>query len=390
MFRQFFLILLIFSLSACVSTPREPSYQPSSSSLPMGQKSFDEYVSQTRQWLEQNRLFMTSNTNIELAANTPFEMLPRDLSRPKKGILLVHGLADSPYSFVDIAPVLASWGFHVRTILLQGHGSRPADLIDADADNWRELLEQQVKLFKQDVDELYLGGFSTGGNLVSSYAMGDDQIKGLVLFSPGFKSKMDLDRFSGLAPVFSDWLYAPSLKGETNYVRYMVSPSNGFAQFYDTSANILFRLKKRTFDKPVFMVVSEADSVIDVRKVLKLFSERFRHQDSRLIWYGEPPQTTDTRVLIYPGKVPKYNISNFSHMSVLFRPDNSYYGINGTERICDNGQVDNKLYSQCLNGGEIWYSAWGLVEKGKHHARLTFNPYFEQMIEVIKGVLVGF
>lgn len=353
----------------------------------MGQSSFGEYVRQTRHWLEQNREFMTDNTMAELNANTPYQMLPQMADKPRKGILLVHGLADSPYSFVDISPVLTSMGFVVRTILLQGHGSRPADLIDADADNWRELLEQQVALFKKDVDRLYLGGFSTGGNLVSSYAMSDDAIEGLVLFSPGFKANTEVDRLAPVVPMFTDWLYAPRLKGETNYVRYMVTPSNGFAQFYDTSAEVRFRLKKHKFDKPVFIALSESDSVIDVEKVLRLFSSRITHPASRLIWYGNPPQTDDDRVLIYPGNVPEYHISNYSHMGVLFRPDNHYYGKNGSERICDNGQVDNKLYNQCLNGGEIWYSAWGHVEDGKHHARLTFNPFFDDMVKVMKGVL---
>lgn len=383
------IISLSIAIYGCVSAPSEPYYQPSGSSLPVGQSSFAEYVEQTHQWLLHNRQFMTDNRMLEVQANSPFEMLPPTsaMSSTRKGILLVHGLADSPYSFVDIAPVLTNMGFVVRTILLQGHGSRPADLINADADDWRDLVAHHVALFKQDVDTLYLGGFSTGANLVSSYAMGDDDIAGLMLFSPGFKAGIGVDKFAPMVPMFTDWLYAPRLEGETNYVRYMVTPSNGFAQFYDTSAEVMFRFKQGRYNKPVFIALSQADSVIDVNRVLSLFSKRISNPNSRLLWFGERPETNDTRVKVFAAKVPQYHISNFSHMGILFRPDNPYYGFQGSERICDNGQSDNRLYRQCLDGGEIWYSAWGHVEKGKHHARLTFNPYFTQMVTELKKVL---
>lgn len=388
MLRSFILVLALLALGGCVTAPQEPAYQASKTSLPMGQSSFNEYSRQTRQWLANNRLFLTQDRQAELNANTPSETWPTSAngSKAKKGILLVHGLSDSPYSFIDITPVLTSMGFHVRTVLLQGHGSRPADLLNADADEWRELVKQQVALLKPEVESLYLGGFSTGGNLVTSYAMNDDDIQGLILFSPGFKSDTEVAKLSTLVPVFSEWLYAPGQQDETNFVRYMVTPSNGFAQFYDTSAEVRFRLKKKRYEKPVFMALSEADSIIDVKRVLKLFSNRFTNPNNRLIWFGKAPETIDERVIVFAGKVPEYNISNYSHMGVLFRPTNGYYGKNGSQRICENGQVDNKLYQQCLNGGQIWYSAWGHVESGKHHARLTFNPWFDQMVEVLKGV----
>jgi esterase/lipase len=383
-----FLILLplIAIITACSNIPDEPAYQASNTTLPIGQKTFSTYVSTTRQWLLQNRLILSDDRDAEIKANTPFEVLPQIKLRQKHGILLVHGLADSPYSFVDVAQGLSKMGFHVRTVLLEGHGSRPADLINADVEHWQSLVEQQVTIFKSQVDKLYLGGFSTGANLVTSYALSDPDIQGLVLISPGFKTKTNIDRFAPILSFFKDWVYAPSLKSQTNYVRYLTTPSNGFAQFYHTSADILFRLRKATYNKPVFIAVSAGDSVLNVQRTLDLFSTRMTHPENRLIWYGDKPDSSDSRIQAYSAKVPLFKVSNFSHMGLLFKPDNSYYGKNGSQRICNNGQ-DDQAFSRCVDNEEVWYSAWGYREANKAHARLTFNPWFDEMMDTIKQVI---
>ncbi len=392
MLKKFILpFILLQLLIGCSNIPDEPGYKTSNSRLPIGQNTFADYVASTRSWLSQNRWFLSADTEAELLANSPFEILPQ-LSPPHKplaqrhGILLVHGLSDSPYSFVDVAPMLAKMGFHVRTVLLEGHGSRPADLINADHENWRLLVAQQVAIFKQEVDKLYLGGFSTGANLVTHFALDDPDIQGLVLFSPGFKARRDIAKYAPLVSFFKDWLYTPSLMRQTNYVRYHHSPSNGFAQFYHTSNDLLERFEQQQYTRPVFIAVSENDSVLDVETTLSLFQHQMSNPASRLIWYGSHPDTDDPRVITYAGKVPAMRVSNYSHMGPLFSADNPYYGINGSQRICNNGQT-NEHYRVCVKRGEVWYSAWGHTENDKAHARLTFNPWFKEMTETIRTVL---
>jgi len=375
---------------ACAQAPNEPGYQPSTSKLPLNQRTFAQYQYQTKQWLAQNRHFLTQYPERELAANTPFEIKANKELTPSRGVLLVHGLLDSPYSFVDIAPRLAAMGFTVRTVLLEGHGSKPANLLQTDADNWYQLVDEQVAIFKQEVDELYLGGFSTGANLTTHYGMNDDDIAGLMLFSPGFKAFTELDVMAPVVPWFTDWLYAPSLKHQTNYVRYMTGPSNAYAQYYRTSDDILALFERQTFDKPVFMALSETDSIINPHRALDIFTKRMTHHNSHLIWFGNAPTLNeqpvlDSRVTVLPGKVPEYQVSNYSHMGLLFSTDNSYYGVNGRQRFCVNGQQQG-AYGRCVRGQDVWFSAYGYVEPNKEHARLTFNPWFEQMMKSLEQV----
>ena len=85
-------------------------------------------------------------------------------------------------------------------------------------------------------------------------------------------------------------------------------------------------------------------------------------------------------------KIPEQRISNGSHMGLLFSPSNPYYGINGSEKICSNGQEEG-FEAQCNATSEVWYSAWGYREEGKNHARLTYNPYFSDSMEKLDAVL---
>lgn len=355
--------------------------------MPLGQSDFATYRTETLVWVEERRDYQTHNRADEIAWNAPREWQPT--SPPEKGILLVHGLGDSPWSFVDIAPVLARKGYLVRTVLLSGCGTKPSDMIGVRADDWRRVVAEQVAILQREVREVYLGGFSTGGNLVLEYAYAHPEIRALILFSPGIKSDEPLDFLAPLASLFTDWLMDPdSGFPRQEAMRYAIVPTDGFAQFYYTSASVRRLLRKNPFDRPVVIVLAEHDSVLDVNFILNLFDTAFTHPQSRLIWYGSPVAGFSERVLFQPDALPEWRISTFSHMGMLFSPANEAYGVNGTHRICRNGQPEED-YEKCLVGEEIWYSDWGYVEEGRTHARLTFNPYFDWQADVILRVLEG-
>lgn len=358
---------------------------------PVASVSFNDYRNETLRTLRESRSFQLPDKETELHWNAPQEWLPAPQSgnlHPQKGILLVHGLGDSPWSFHDIAQELAAQGFLVRTVLLPGHGTDPADMLSVTAEQWQRVVYEQALALERDVDgPVYLGGFSTGANLVLGYAYDHPEIAGLVLFSPGFKSFP----FGWLAPLASKvrpWIIAPGddVPMQTP-VRYMNVPTNGYAQFYRTSVAAR-RLLSRPYNKPVFMVVAQHDSVLDTDYLLDIFQRRFTHPLSRLIWYGTKPDglTDSKRILIRKDRLPEQRISQFSHMGLLFSPANPLYGDRGTLRICLNSLSESNTQA-CEQGSPVWYSGWGYHEEGKVHARLTFNPYFDWQTSVMEAVL---
>lgn len=376
--RGLFLLILLAVLSACSRTPPPIT--------PLGQPTFALYQQETTHWVEQHRHFQTLDKALELTWNTPSENRPADTAR--KGILLVHGLGDSPGSFTDIIPALTQRGFLVRTVLLPGHGTQPADLMPVSVEDWRRVVAEQATLLREEVGEVYLGGFSTGGNLVLEYALQHPEIQGLVLFSPAIRSDEPLDFLAPLLATVTDWLRPPR-PGQPQQIatRYLRVPTNGFAQFYYSSASVRHLLAKTPYNKPVLMVLAQHDSVLDTAAILGQFDKAFPHPASRVIWYGNAPaQPMSERVLVRTDRLPEWRISQFSHMSVLFSPDNPLYGRTGTLRLCSNGP-ETPAANDCKKREDVWYSDWGYQEQGKTHIRLTFNPYFDWQNQIMASVL---
>ena len=388
--KKLFLTVLLSSvfLTGCTSSSVPPLFEPSTVISVEAYATFPEYVKKTEQLIADNRYFLSNNQQQELRANLPFEIKPKHPSSPSKGVLLVHGLGDSPFSFIDIANSLAAQGYLVRTVLLAGHGTKPGDMLSVHHEDWESLVSEQAELLKKEVEEVYLGGFSTGGNLVYLQAEKDDEIKGLMLFSPAFKSNEPLAPYVSWLKPFKKWLITGNPDSETNYVRYTAMPTNGFAEYQATSKKAMESLKVNTFDRPVFMVLSEHDSVLDSNRIKKIFNECFTHQQSRLMWFGHQHSGIKGKIHYIDSRVPELRISNMSHMGMLFSSDNPYYGINGTERICRNhnekGADEDEAY--CKAGNPVWYSAWDGQDSMNVHARLTFNPEFELMMSDLAAV----
>lgn len=235
----------------------------------------------------------------------------------------------------------------------------------------------------KEVDQLWLGGYSTGANLVTSEAYRNENIKGLLLFSPAYQPTSKIVKFAPLANWFVDWV---DMDPETNITRYDSLPMNGAAIYYRTSQIVRKDLQK-PFEKPVLMVLSEKDSVVDSATTSAYFHLSFHHPDSQLIWYGESPPAGN-RVRSYSMDLPSQRISSGSHMGPLFSPNNPRYGRTGHTRICNNGQPE-EWETLCQQGAEIWFSGWGYTVDNKIHARLTWNPYYDELKAQIKMIVKG-
>jgi len=375
--------LLLFTLvflGACSMPPDASYFQTSYKLPPYNQDNFEDYVRDTRAWIADNRAFLSDNHSLEIQLNSPFEVRPNKPA--KRGILMVHGLGASPWYFDDIARTMADDGWLVRSILLPGHGTRPADLMLPSYDDWEGIIAHHVNLLAAEVDELWLAGFSTGGNLVTSHALKDENIDGLLLFSPGFYPNSN---YLFLAPVISYLWNWVDIDEENNIVNYQSLPARGAALYYRSVSAVQKSLKASRFEKPVLITMSQHDSVLDPTATLKIFHTHFTNTKSRFIWYGETPKfVSDSRVNTLTSYLPERRISTFSHLSVLFSPENFYYGEKGSHILFDNGQ-ENIPIPETTEA--LWFGAWGQVAADKYHARLTWNPYFFNLLKSIREVV---
>ncbi|WP_370242663.1 alpha/beta hydrolase [Alteromonas abrolhosensis] len=383
----------LFLLSGCHSS-HSSQFSASAQAFPVGVKPFDNYLNEVERYLLKHRSFITDNKAQEMPMNMPFEC---GTQYRNIGVLLVHGLGDSPYFFRDVANAMCNEGIHVRTILLPGHGSKPGDMLNVSYQQWQAETNHHIRLFSEEVDNLYIGGFSTGANLttIASFTMAEEiEIKGLMHFSPAFKSRFFVSR---LAPYIDSLFPWPNVEEEDNPSRYNSTAMPGFAA-YQESVNVLqdlfsqTELAKRTLNLPVLMVVAEKDSVVDTLKVAAQFRDNFTHPHKCLLWQGEDaPDVPENTLIMQTMNVPEQRISAASHMSTLFSDKNSLYGTASDFRICDNGQGSD-AEARCKAGEEVWYGPWGFKpdktdetlahsKREKVYARLTYNPYFDRMVD---------
>lgn len=367
----------LFFLSSCQQTP-EPRFTPSDSLLPVTIAPFSDYQRAVAKWLTEHRITTGFDKSWEVSLNTPFECGVGN----RKGVLFIHGLGDSPYFFHDIASRLCTKGIWVRTLLLPGHGSKPGDMLNADYALWQRTADFHATQFAAEVDSLYLAGFSTGTNLAVVTASQLDAVDGLLLFSPAFKSKFAV---SWLAPYITSVFRWPNVEPEDNPTRYNSIAMQGFAAYQDSVDAVQAAMQRYPVTIPSLLIVPEGDSVVDVEAVADYYYQYFSNAANQLLWLGEQSQAPQNSQVLSMD-IPAQRIGAASHMSVLFSPDNPLYGIGGTIRICDNGQGNRKT-SRCEAGEEVWYGPWGLTADDKVFARLTYNPYFDTMIEAIDLML---
>jgi alpha-beta hydrolase superfamily lysophospholipase len=121
--------------------------------------------------------------------NRSFEM-PADQARA--GVLLLHGMSDSPYSLRNLGERLHHEGAHVVGLRIPGHGTAPSGLTRV---SWQDMAAA-VRIAVAHVAEktkgkpLHIIGYSNGGALAVDYALvsANDpslpQITSLVLLSP--------------------------------------------------------------------------------------------------------------------------------------------------------------------------------------------------------------
>jgi alpha-beta hydrolase superfamily lysophospholipase len=111
---------------------------------------------------------------------------------PVAGILLLHGLSDSPYSLRPLGERLHAAGGWVLGLRIPGHGTAPSALVET---RWQDMAAA-VRLAAREVSDqigdkpFYIVGYSNGGALGIEYALAtleDSSLPrpaGLVLLSP--------------------------------------------------------------------------------------------------------------------------------------------------------------------------------------------------------------
>jgi alpha-beta hydrolase superfamily lysophospholipase len=113
-------------------------------------------------------------------------------SSPAAGVLLLHGMSDSPYSVHHLGETLHDAGAYVLGLRLPGHGTAPSALVNI---SWQDMaaavrLAMRHLAEQSDGRPLYIVGYSTGAALAVHYAIATvkdedlPKVQRLVVLSP--------------------------------------------------------------------------------------------------------------------------------------------------------------------------------------------------------------
>lgn len=306
---------------------------------------FDAYMSLTREMLyaAHTRLGTTDIDKV-VEGNSPFALQPQaadGAGKPcKRGILLTHGLTDSPYFMRQLAAYFQVQGFRVLAILLPGHGTQPGDLLEIKWQEWAKAVAYGTDCLASEVDEVYLGGLSTGATLSLHQSHNDTRVRGLFLFSPALQITARA-AFANLHRLYS-WLMPAAkwvaIQPDADCYKYESFTKNAAAQMYALT-RVMHKLASSHKTKlPIFAAASADDVTVHASATLDFMSTA-SHPASRLLWYGTmPPALPDEsparRITWVNSAFPEQRILSSAHTAIVLPPSDAHYGEHGDYANC--------------------------------------------------------
>ena len=330
---------------------------------------------------------------------SPFEL---QQAHSNKAILLIHGLTDSPYLFHDLAYFYYQQGFNVRTLLLPGHGTSPSDLMDVDYHDWQTATAYAIERTLLDYEQVYLGGFSTGGALIFDYLINQplvsDKITGLMMWAPASKAKSELAWLAGYIDYlpFVNWV---DKDADIDFAKYESFPFNAGAQVHALMSEVTDAFENDAYfhDIPLFVVASEHDQTISTEATIKLInlwhSAKNNEKDTAttLYYLGESDSLTEslaasvTRITPICQQGICLMIHDVAHTATTNSPENPHYGVAGQYRNCGHYISELEQYLSCKTSRKIAVGEVTPENLAKHKLmqRLTYNPYYQDMLAAI-------
>jgi esterase/lipase len=344
---------------------------------------FKEYVLQMKAMLRQVHAGKSELEKI-VTGNAPFELDPtgdfmKGREKPyKRGVLITHGLSDSPYHMRYLAAFFQRNGFRVMAMLLPGHGTQPGDLLEVHWQEWGKAVHYGADCLAAEVDELYLAGYSAGGALSVLQAANDKRVKGLFLFSPAFEITA-WAAWANLHKLYS-WLLPKAawvnVMPDTDLYKYESFCKNAVAQMYA----LIQALPQGEVEIPVFAVASADDSTVHSSATLR-FIQRVRHPCSKLVWYATE-KIEKENIDWVNSSVPEKRILSSSHTAIALPPEDPHYGAKGIYANCMHYfPQDMKSYAACMaQAQEVWHGE--VHQRNLQHGllrRLMYNPHYSAM-----------
>jgi alpha-beta hydrolase superfamily lysophospholipase len=389
--------------------------------------SFAQYALQTRDAIARHRWFPADASDerrrLEVDLVSPHQWDPAPGCEPTgtEGILLIHGLSDSPYLLRDLGTALAAQGSCrlIRSILVPGHATRPGDLLHVKYTEWIAAVQYGIRSFVGGAREVHLIGYSTGGAL-AVLAASDRQaprplpVRSLILISPAIRARglpsglvITPRVMSGVSATTGAFRWLERHE-DLDFAKYESFPLNAWFQLVLLDERVAAATRS-TLGVPLLGYVSWDDATTDAAASLRFF-RRAADERSRLSITArdsEVPAVTqlaaDARISVRGASVAERGVVSYSHLSFGIPEANTHYGLAGDYANCVwypvKGGRGSAKYCNCLtaamhdsacpdhepaSGDALRYGEANPTDQRQYVLRrLTFNPRFDTDVRAI-------
>lgn len=233
--------------------------------------------------------------------NRSSEMRPAVI---RGGVLMLHGMTDSPYTFRHLAAMFFAQEFYVLNLRLPGHGTIPAELDRIQWQDWLAAVQLGARHVAGQLEAeqpFYVLGYSNGGSLALKYAMdsiGNTQYRTpdhLFLLSPmiGVDSLAKYSRlfyWLGRLEFFrqSRWM---DIYPEYDPHKYNSFPMNAGLQGYKLTMTVKAQLQRMSANgglkqmPPILTFQSLVDSTVFTAATLDYLYEKLPANGSELVLF---------------------------------------------------------------------------------------------------------
>ena len=318
--------------------------------------------------------------------NHSFTWQPPSDKHNGHGILLIHGLLDSPFAMHDLAKQFIEQGYIVHAPCLPGHGSTASDLFDFNRGDWKAAAVQAYDTLQPMVDKVFVLGYSLGATLALHLALQNKKIDALVLMAPALKPKTPFAFLSNWHSLIS-WAYAPAKWSrrapDLCPHRYSSIPFHALHETRVIMSQIRHALKHQRVNMPIFFCVTADDEIADSTCVINYFLKRNNRHDQLLEYTKSPKQQATKNHTQRSSKFPDDNIIDFSHICLHIAPDNPVLGRDGNYRDFNHYIHRGKRGQQPTRQG----AAHNKNLKQFTIQRLSYNPDFAFLVTAIESFL---
>ncbi len=222
---------------------------------------------------------------------------------PAGGVLLLHGMSDSPYSLRALGESLNRRGYQVLGLRLPGHGTAPSGLATV---RWQDMTAAMLLAMQHLADRvgqkpIHIIGYSTGAPLALDFALEAEQGRAapvpasLVLVSPAVGVspaaalatwKRRLSYLPGLQHLA--WL---SIQPEFDPYKYNSFTTNAGEQVFRLTRSVVRRIAARNRSEasgqfpPVLVLKSTVDATVSTDAVVDNLLEYLAHERNEFVLF---------------------------------------------------------------------------------------------------------